>query len=80
MRDMSPRDPKARQHPLPAARNDATDDLDRLLVLVARGDERAFEAVYDRLAGPAYGVARGQSAVLYDGETVVGSGVITGSV
>jgi RNA polymerase sigma-70 factor (ECF subfamily) len=58
MRDMRPRDPKARQHPLPAARNDATDDLDRLLVLVARGDERAFEAVYDRLAGPAYGVAR----------------------
>jgi tRNA-specific 2-thiouridylase len=28
---------------------------------------------------PAYGVARGQAAVLYDGETVVGSGVITGS-
>jgi tRNA-uridine 2-sulfurtransferase len=28
---------------------------------------------------PAYGVARGQAAVLYDGDVVVGSGVITGS-
>jgi RNA polymerase sigma-70 factor, ECF subfamily len=58
MRDMSPRDPKASRRPLPAAGEDAKDDLDRLLVLVARGDERAFEAMYDRLAGPAYGVAR----------------------
>jgi RNA polymerase sigma-70 factor, ECF subfamily len=59
MRDMDPRDPKARRRPLPAAEAGASDDdLDRLLVLVARGDERAFEAVYDRLAGPAYGVAR----------------------
>jgi RNA polymerase sigma-70 factor, ECF subfamily len=33
-------------------------DLDDLLVLVARGDESAFEAVYDRLAGPVYGVVR----------------------
>jgi RNA polymerase sigma-70 factor, ECF subfamily len=58
MPDMSPRDPKAPRRPLPVAEEGASDDLDRLLVLVARGDERAFEAVYDRLAGPAYGVAR----------------------
>jgi RNA polymerase sigma-70 factor, ECF subfamily len=45
----------------PPFRSAATDrrgerDLDDLLVDVARGDEIAFEAVYDRLAGPAYGV------------------------
>jgi RNA polymerase sigma-70 factor, ECF subfamily len=33
-------------------------DLDDLLVHVARGDEGAFEAVYDRLAGPVHGVIR----------------------
>jgi RNA polymerase sigma-70 factor, ECF subfamily len=33
-------------------------DLDRLLGLVARGDQDAFEAVYDRLAGPVYGLIR----------------------
>ena len=33
-------------------------DLDKLLVLVARGDREAFEAVYDRLAGPVYGLIR----------------------
>jgi RNA polymerase sigma-70 factor (ECF subfamily) len=33
-------------------------DLDRLLGLVARGDQAAFEAVYDRLAGPVYGLIR----------------------
>ncbi len=31
-------------------------DLDRMLRLVARGDQHAFEVVYDRLARPAYGV------------------------
>lgn len=33
-------------------------DLDHLLGLVARGDEAAFERVYDRLAGPVYGLIR----------------------
>ena len=33
-------------------------DLDRLLGLVARGDQAAFEELYDRLIGPAYGVVR----------------------
>ncbi|HEY1623199.1 MAG TPA: ECF RNA polymerase sigma factor SigK [Streptosporangiaceae bacterium] len=33
-------------------------DLDRLLRRVARGDQQAFEMVYDQLAKPAYGVIR----------------------
>jgi RNA polymerase sigma-70 factor (ECF subfamily) len=33
-------------------------DLDRLLSLVARGDEEAFGGVYDQLAGPVYGLIR----------------------
>jgi RNA polymerase sigma-70 factor, ECF subfamily len=33
-------------------------DLDRLLPLVARGDEEAFGCVYDQLAGPVYGLIR----------------------
>ena len=33
-------------------------DLDDLLIHVARGDQAAFEAIYDRLAGPVYGVIR----------------------
>jgi RNA polymerase sigma-70 factor, ECF subfamily len=33
-------------------------DLDELLVHVARGDQEAFEALYDRMAGPVYGVIR----------------------
>src|ERR1700749_1554736 len=33
-------------------------DLALLLVHVARGDTEAFEAVYDRLVGPVYGVIR----------------------
>ncbi|MGZ4348795.1 MAG: aminomethyltransferase beta-barrel domain-containing protein [Gaiellaceae bacterium] len=30
-----------------------------------------------QLDEPAYGVARGQAAVLYDGDAVVGSGLVT---
>jgi RNA polymerase sigma-70 factor (ECF subfamily) len=33
-------------------------DLDKLLTMVARGDRDAFETVYDRLAGPVYGLVR----------------------
>jgi len=33
-------------------------DLGALLARVARGDHAAFEAIYDQLAGPVYGVAR----------------------
>jgi RNA polymerase sigma-70 factor, ECF subfamily len=32
------------------------DDLDLLMARVARGDKNAFESVYDRLAGPVYGL------------------------
>lgn len=38
-------------------------DLEELLGRVARGDQAAYEVVYDRLAGPAFGVIR---AVLRD--------------
>jgi RNA polymerase sigma-70 factor (ECF subfamily) len=58
MRDVNPPHPEAPRRPLEPAGEEAGDDLDRLLVQVARGDERAFEVIYDRLAGPAYGVAR----------------------
>jgi RNA polymerase sigma-70 factor (ECF subfamily) len=34
------------------------DDLDVLLIHVARGDTEAFEALYDRMVGPVYGVIR----------------------
>jgi RNA polymerase sigma-70 factor (ECF subfamily) len=37
---------------------DEDHDLARLLALVARGDHRAFELVYGRLAGPVYGLVR----------------------
>jgi RNA polymerase sigma-70 factor, ECF subfamily len=48
---------------VPAPRPDRSppgddDDLGRLLTLVARGDQEAFETLYDRLSGPAYGLVR----------------------
>jgi len=45
-----------RPDPGPPAGRDQ--DLDRLLGLVARGDQAAFEQVYDQLAGPVYGLIR----------------------
>ncbi len=33
-------------------------DLDRLLTLVARGDESAFAILYDQISGPVYGLIR----------------------
>src|SRR5215471_2216158 len=44
--------------PGPGPEEGRDQDLDRQLVLVARGDQAAFEAVYDRLAGPVYGLIR----------------------
>ncbi|GLZ09338.1 RNA polymerase sigma factor SigK [Actinomadura sp. NBRC 104412] len=38
-------------------RQAAPDDLGELFGRVARGDQRAFEQVYDRLSGPVYGLA-----------------------
>jgi len=54
---MSPPDKSASER-LRAAGSDPENDLDWLLSRVARGDQAAFEAVYDRLAGPAYGLIR----------------------
>lgn len=42
----------------PASPDVGTEELNDLLVKVARRDEAAFERVYDRMAGPAYGVIR----------------------
>jgi RNA polymerase sigma-70 factor (ECF subfamily) len=39
-----------------SARPGGEQDLDGLLTRVARGDQAAFEAVYDTLAGPVYGL------------------------
>jgi len=46
--------------PEPGASPEQADDrdLDWLLARGARGDQGAFEQVYDRLAGPAYGLIR----------------------
>jgi RNA polymerase sigma-70 factor, ECF subfamily len=49
-------EPSSRPDPGPSAGRDQ--DLDRLLGQVARGDQAAFEELYDRLAGPAYGIIR----------------------
>jgi RNA polymerase sigma-70 factor (ECF subfamily) len=44
--------------PGPRERSDPALDLDAMLIRVARGDQAAFEAVYDRMAGPVYGLIR----------------------
>jgi RNA polymerase sigma-70 factor (ECF subfamily) len=46
----------ARSEQEPAERADQ--DLDKLLTHVAKGDQAAFEAVYDQLAASAYGLIR----------------------
>jgi RNA polymerase sigma-70 factor (ECF subfamily) len=50
--------PSSPSAPGPVERSDSALDLDALLVRVARGDQAAFEAVYDRMAGPVYGLIR----------------------
>ncbi len=55
---MNPGDPDASRFSPAAVDRRGERDLDDLLVHVARGDQDAFEAVYDRLAGPVYGVIR----------------------
>jgi RNA polymerase sigma-70 factor (ECF subfamily) len=54
---MDPRDIHAAR-PEPVAGEHRERGLDGLLALVARGDEAAFEAVYDQLASAAYGLIR----------------------
>jgi RNA polymerase sigma-70 factor, ECF subfamily len=58
MDDMSSADPETARARLPRAQSTADSELDSLLLRVARGDQGAFEGVYDRLAGAAYGVIR----------------------
>jgi len=55
---MSPNDQEASRFTSGTADRRGERDLDHLLVHVARGDTEAFEAVYDRLVGPVYGVIR----------------------
>jgi RNA polymerase sigma-70 factor, ECF subfamily len=51
--------PDIRQlQPEPEPAHDCEPDLAAQLVLVSRGDHRAFELVYGELAGPVYGVVR----------------------
>jgi RNA polymerase sigma-70 factor (ECF subfamily) len=44
--------------PAPEAAQRGGADLEELLTLVGRGDEAAFEAVYDRIAAPVFGLIR----------------------
>src|ERR1700749_874152 len=55
---MNPNDPAVSRFTSATTDRRGERDLDDLLVHVARGDSEAFEAVYDRLAGPVYGVIR----------------------
>jgi RNA polymerase sigma-70 factor (ECF subfamily) len=55
---MSPSDSDASRFRSTSADRRGERDLNDLLVYVARGDQVAFEELYDRLVGPAYGVIR----------------------
>jgi RNA polymerase sigma-70 factor, ECF subfamily len=55
---MSPSDQDASRFRASATDRRGERDLNDLLIHVARGDQDAFEQLYDRLAGPAYGVIR----------------------
>jgi RNA polymerase sigma-70 factor (ECF subfamily) len=57
MEGMNKRDMRVPE-PGPGPSESGDQDLDWLLVHVARGDRGAFEQVYDRLAGPVYGLIR----------------------
>jgi len=46
------------RQPGPGRAQESGQDLESLLIRVARGDHAAFEAVYDQLAGPVYGLVR----------------------
>ena len=50
--------PGVRQWQETADGTDESPGLNGLLILVARGDHEAFEQIYDRMAGPVYGVVR----------------------
>jgi RNA polymerase sigma-70 factor, ECF subfamily len=49
---------ETRRIPEPQLSDDQEEDLAHLLRRVARGDHEAFEAVYNSLAGPVYGMIR----------------------
>ena len=55
----------------PAADAGADDDVAVLLARVARGDQPAFEEVYDRMAGPVLGMVRGVVRDLAQSEEVM---------
>src|SRR5260370_8053907 len=55
---MNPNDSDASRFRSAAADRRGQQDFDDLLVHVAPGDQGAFETLYDRMAGPAYGVIR----------------------
>ena len=50
--------PPSPSAPGPVERSEPALDLDAMLIRVARGDQAAFEVVYDRMARPVYGLIR----------------------
>ena len=50
------RDPQRGPAEVPAARPSGDDSLERLLTLVARGDEQAFAELYQRVAAAVFGL------------------------